>query len=407
MAYVETGVATGSGILIEGGYVITNAHVVWTHNTARVVFPDGSEHEDAPVTHVDLLADLAIIGPLDTELEPLEFGDGEALPIASNVYLIGYPAELENENVKPTITRGILSRLRQSGSVGVTYLQTDTAIAGGQSGGPLFSEDGYVIGMSTFALASFTFALNSSVTDISEKVQALLNEDPSAAPVNRRVTLEGARTRYNFSLDNLWDATTFVISEPVGTEVDISINSENDVNFTVVNPRRTKVLSVDSRKTGAESGSFKVGYDGPYFLTVGQSTKGPARVNLNSSVAISLYKDVDDGQSVSAGQTVTGAVEFPADQDYFIIDMVEGDSIDILVEAVLMDPYVVVHWLSGSYPEQWIADDDSGVGVFGWDAKLTFEAPHSGNFYILVRDVFDNRVGGYVLSVSETPPPAS
>lgn len=68
VAFIETPTGTGSGVLIEDGYVVTNAHVVWPFQTVRVVFPDGSEFLDAPVLNWDLMADLAIIGPLQTAL---------------------------------------------------------------------------------------------------------------------------------------------------------------------------------------------------------------------------------------------------------------------------------------------------------------------------------------------------
>ena len=49
VAFIETPTVTGSGVLIEGGYVITNAHVVWPFEEVRVVFPDGSEHLNVPL----------------------------------------------------------------------------------------------------------------------------------------------------------------------------------------------------------------------------------------------------------------------------------------------------------------------------------------------------------------------
>ena len=61
VAFIETSVGTGSGVLIDGGYVVTNAHVVWPFDEVRVVFPDGSEFPDAPVANWDLLGDLAIL----------------------------------------------------------------------------------------------------------------------------------------------------------------------------------------------------------------------------------------------------------------------------------------------------------------------------------------------------------
>jgi len=56
-------------MLIRGGYVPTNAHVVWPFEEVRVTFPDGSEFLDAPVMNTDPLGDLAIIGPEEERWE--------------------------------------------------------------------------------------------------------------------------------------------------------------------------------------------------------------------------------------------------------------------------------------------------------------------------------------------------
>ena len=82
------------------------------------------------------MGDLAVIGPLDTDIPPLTLEDGEELPIGRDMLLIGYPAEF-GEFPQPTITWGILSRYREWEQIGITYFQTDAAIAGGQSGGVL------------------------------------------------------------------------------------------------------------------------------------------------------------------------------------------------------------------------------------------------------------------------------
>ena len=109
VAFIDLPDSSGSGFLIDGGYLVTNAHVVWPYTSARVVFPDGSEHKDVPVVNWDLLADLAVLGPVETRLPPLALADGEGLPIGSDVYLIGYPGEVE-KHPQPTVTRGVISR---------------------------------------------------------------------------------------------------------------------------------------------------------------------------------------------------------------------------------------------------------------------------------------------------------
>ena len=45
---------------------MANAQVVWPFESVRVVFPDGSEFLEVPVKGLDVVADLAVIGPIDT-----------------------------------------------------------------------------------------------------------------------------------------------------------------------------------------------------------------------------------------------------------------------------------------------------------------------------------------------------
>ena len=142
--FIETPTGTGSGVLIEGGYVVTNYHVVWPYQAVWVVFPDDQVLQNVPVVGWDSMADLAVLGPVDVPARPLgvkgggplQLGDGEDLAPGSELFLVGYPAEVD-ELPEPSITRGILSRFREWERLGMTYLQTDAAIAGGQSGGAL------------------------------------------------------------------------------------------------------------------------------------------------------------------------------------------------------------------------------------------------------------------------------
>ena len=104
VAFVDTPSGTGSATLVQGSYLLTNAHVVWPYTEVRVVFPDGSEHPGAPVAGWDLIPDLALVGPIETQVA------GVDLPVGSDVYLIGRPAEYESFP-QPTIKTGILSQL--------------------------------------------------------------------------------------------------------------------------------------------------------------------------------------------------------------------------------------------------------------------------------------------------------
>src|SRR5690606_34695594 len=81
VAYVRTSSGAGSGALLEGGYILTNAHVVWPHDVADVTFPDGTTFEDVPLAARDGLRDIALLGPIDTDLSPIAFVDGESAAV--------------------------------------------------------------------------------------------------------------------------------------------------------------------------------------------------------------------------------------------------------------------------------------------------------------------------------------
>ena len=71
IAYIQTAETSGSGVLIEGRFLVTNRHVVYPSETARVVFPSGAEFDGVPVRGWELETDLAVLGPIDISMEPV------------------------------------------------------------------------------------------------------------------------------------------------------------------------------------------------------------------------------------------------------------------------------------------------------------------------------------------------
>lgn len=100
----------------------------------------------------------------------LELGDIEKLREGSEIMVAGYPTLVEGEDdpraaisyktsTKPTITRGIISSIKEDLS-GKVVLQTDASIDHGNSGGPAFNSKAQVIGIATFAVESKTGNFN-------------------------------------------------------------------------------------------------------------------------------------------------------------------------------------------------------------------------------------------------------
>lgn len=398
VAFIDVPTSSGSGLLIADGFVLTNAHVVWPFEKVRVVFPDGSEYPDTPVVHWDRMADLALLGPIETTLPPLALSSGESLPIGSGVLLIGYPGEAE-EFPQPIISSGVLSRLRESELTGITFLQADAAIAGGQSGGVLLSKDGEVIGITTF-YAKGQFALAISAADALARANRLLAGEDVAGLGDRRLPTSGGQTRHVITQESPHAVQTFVINVPVGTAVEVHVDGEYDASFAISDGYGEWLSFVDDHTSGVESASFTTELAGPHFVHLfRESGWEPAWVQVSSNRELILYHDPDDNQVVSLGQSVRGNIDHPDDTDLFVIDLRAGNTITLHVDSVAMDPLVGII-REGGEREELVEDDDSGGGLLGYSAELHFRATDSGRYLILVEDRYAYNTGGYRLSVT-------
>ena len=412
VAFIETPAFTGSGVLIDGGYVVTNAHVVWPFGKVRVVFPDGSEFLDAPVLDSDLLDDLAVIGPLDTAIEPAQLVDGEDLVTGSDVFLIGYPGESE-EFPQPTITRGIISRQRQWDAISMTYFQTDATIAGGQSGGALVSENGEVIGISGLTFTEAGFGLAASASDVRIQVRSLIEGADTVVLGDRGIPLDGSLvapgTTDEIVLDNIWHGLAYVVNEPAGTLVEVAVASDADIRLVVVDVWGNEVLSVDEQLSDVpEVVSWTTEVAAPYFVvpSLAVDLDGPVKVQIESNRSLRRFVDPDDGITVAAGQTVFASIDHPFDFDYFTIELDEEETVEVEVDSALVNPYLWIDFI-GATEAQLVEDDDSGGGVVGLGAKVTYRAPHTGSYLIIVSDASFATQGGYVLTVERAPPGAA
>ncbi|NIO48526.1 MAG: Do family serine endopeptidase [Candidatus Aminicenantes bacterium] len=140
--------ARGTGFLISAdGYIVTNNHVV--ENAEKVTVTTLNEKEyKAKIIGTDPNTDLALLKVDDKNLPFAELGDSEKLRVGEWVLAIGNPWGFEH-----TVTAGIVSsKGRQLGIPDVPYqdyIQTDAAINRGNSGGPLVSMKGEVVGITS------------------------------------------------------------------------------------------------------------------------------------------------------------------------------------------------------------------------------------------------------------------
>ena len=143
--------ARGSGFIIDpDGTIVTNNHVVKDADKVSVTLTDGTELK-ATVVGRDARTDLAVLKvDANRKLPSLVLGDSDAVRPGQWVLAVGNPFGLGG-----TVTAGIVSaRGRDIGSGPYdAFLQVDAAINQGNSGGPLFTQDGKVVGVNSAILS--------------------------------------------------------------------------------------------------------------------------------------------------------------------------------------------------------------------------------------------------------------
>lgn len=156
-AYSASGrLSVGTGFVISpDGYIITNEHVVREADELQVRLSDGRELS-ACVQGVDATTDIALLKVRSPRLlATLPLGDPGSVKDGDDVFVIGNPFGFDH-----SVTAGILSAKdriveRQAAAEAIAtapyafYLQTDAAINMGNSGGPLLSTQGFVVGVAS------------------------------------------------------------------------------------------------------------------------------------------------------------------------------------------------------------------------------------------------------------------
>ncbi|HEU0177990.1 MAG TPA: trypsin-like peptidase domain-containing protein [Blastocatellia bacterium] len=142
----------GSGFIIDGeGLALTNSHVVFGRQSLTVRLSDGTTLP-ARLLGADPLFDIAVLQipkPEDSKLPVLALGDSNSVRVGEDVLALGNPLGLDQ-----SLTRGIVSAVNRIlpptfFSLQEPFIQVDTPINHGNSGGPLLNRCGEVIGITT------------------------------------------------------------------------------------------------------------------------------------------------------------------------------------------------------------------------------------------------------------------
>jgi S1-C subfamily serine protease len=158
---------SGSGLVFApDGLVLTNCHVVENATTIQARFADGAAL-DGTVIGSDAATDLAVVRAAGSGLPWRPLGDSSGLRPGQVVIALGSPYGFQH-----TVTAGVVSALgrslrSRSGRLIENLIQTDAALNPGNSGGPLVTSRGEVVGVNTAAILgvqgiSFSIPINTA-----------------------------------------------------------------------------------------------------------------------------------------------------------------------------------------------------------------------------------------------------
>ena len=151
----ELGRGIGTGVVIvDNGTILTNLHVVQGAERITVTFFDGTE-SPAGIVNIQPDNDLAVLRAtkLPDDLQPATMRSTGDLQPGDEVVAIGFPF-----GIGPSVSAGVISGLKrgfrspEGGQVMSNLIQFDAAANPGNSGGPLITMDGQVVGIVTAIL---------------------------------------------------------------------------------------------------------------------------------------------------------------------------------------------------------------------------------------------------------------
>ena len=384
--------SAGSGFLVEGNYVVTAAHVVWPSTTTTIELSDGTEHTDVSVVAYDLVADLAILGPVDASVPVLEFAEGDAELRGTATYASGYAWDSE----ELAVNKGDFLTMDEWGYASIANVSSTAEANAGMSGGPITNGSGEVLGVLFAGNDEGSVGISSRTVKRRLQRIALGREVSDLGPRLPPDVSKGGH-EHEFTLNGPWDLETFVFDESTGVPITIEFETYDDVEYAIVDPYGYSFFDFYYGTTfrPARKGLAPIeGWDDPGFLVIRQQFDREQKVKIRSSVPLVRHIDPDDGRELKLGKMVAGVFDTPVDIDSYTLSMYRDQEITVRFHFPLGGTITIDHpgALRGGTTVE--PEGEAATVEFG------YRAPSDGEYTITVRAPRLQSAGGYTLRVT-------
>jgi S1-C subfamily serine protease len=285
---VETPSGAATGIVIEGGFILTNASAVWPHATASVRMAGGAIVPSVTVIGVDRLVDVAILGPLPGSTTALALTGLEGPVIGSEVFLIGY-ASRDAAVIQPSISTGLVSGERRWEPGNVTFIQSDAPVGPEQVGGALVTDTGALVGLAGPRFGEDRISQFAAVADLRAQMEALLAGE-GTLPIALTAAAEGSTNQViRFSRDEA--EQIYLINGEAGQELTVTLEGDQDGALTVFDATGLVISGVDATIGGLEILEAELVGAAPLMLVVENLQGLETEYELTTSLEVARFQD--------------------------------------------------------------------------------------------------------------------
>ena len=318
----EVKYGSGSGVVVEKEYVLTNYHVVDGAHSLKISVGDDQENlYDATVAAYDEDKDVAVLYVPGLPLDPVELGDSDDLVVGDWVVNIGNPIGFTG-----TATAGIVSGLNReipSDGTGTdkygraskivnSMIQTDAAINSGNSGGGMFNTAGQLVGIPTLKYSGTRYSSSAMIESIGMCIP--INEAKEVIEQAKKADKAGAAPEAENTAANDEKGTDLSGKPRMGVKVSTMQNTNGML------PKGVLVAEVEAgspaEAAGMQKGDIIVEVNGQVISSVAEEVAIVGQLREGDQVAVKVFRP----------ETVT---------DNGISS--DGDYIDLTVSLAMLD----------------------------------------------------------------------